>query len=184
MVDRALYDFAEAAMGRNSEMRWSLSTSIMRRQVTPIFERCAEGELSAEAALDIAVDFTAIRVANTLEIFNTLFETLEARIDVQLHGESFPTLVKLQEFFLGLTDDVDWATDQNIARKELYPLFVHVAVGSMQMQDAIIVFCDNVNAKKEFYLELLRALIYTLTEEIVAAQKHHNLKQGTTNGDD
>lgn len=184
MVDRALYDFAEAAMGRNSEMRWSLSESIMRRQVTPIFDRCAKGELSAEAALDVAVDFTAIRVTNTLEIFNALFQTLESRIDMQLHGEVFPTIARLQEFFLGLSVDVDWATDESIARRELQPLFIRVSQGTIHPKDAVLVFCDVVDSKRDFYLEMMHGLVYSLTQEIVAAQKHHAAKQETSNGDD
>lgn len=184
MVSRALYDFAEAAMGNNGEMRWALSDPILRRQIAPIFDRCAKGELTAEDALDVAVDYTQIRVTNTLEIFTNLFETLESRIEVQLHGETFPTLLKLQEFFMGLSEDVDWATDENILRKELYPLFVRVAMGTLPPKEAIVVFCDNVKVKRDLYLERVYGLVYQLTEEIVVTQQEHTATQRTINGEE
>lgn len=169
MVERALYDFADAAMGKNSDMRWSLSEAIMRRQVSPVFDRCASGDLTAEQALDVAVDFVSARVANTVEIFTDLFDSLEIKIDVQLHGVTFPTLLELQEFFMGLNEDVAWATDPKITRRELQPLFERVSSGQVSSRIAAQTFCDVISAKRDYYLSLLHAMVYRLTAEIVTA---------------
>lgn len=162
MVDRALQDFAEAAMGKNSGMNWSLSGDILRRQIQPIFDRCYAGDLSAESALDVAVDFVSSRTDNTVEIFAELFRTLQTRIDVQIHGQTFPPLIQLEELFLGLNPDSEWATDEKILRRELYPLFVRVAVRRLTADNALTVFCDAITTKNEMYL----SLIHSMTREL------------------
>lgn len=169
-MDRALYDFAEAAMGRNTDMSWSLSEAVLRRQVSPVFRRCARGELSAEQALDVALDFVTARVANTLEIFTTLFQVLETKIDLQMHGKHFPALLELEEFFLGLSPDAQWATDPKITRKELHSLFIRVAAGLINTNEALSVFCDMIISKKELYLDMVHAMCLNLTKQILDAQ--------------
>ena len=169
-MDRALYDFAEAAMGKNSDMSWSLSEAVLRRQVTPVFHRCARGDLTEEQALDVALDFVTARVANTLEVFNTLFQVLEQKIDLQMHGQRFPALLELEEFFMGLNADAQWATDTSITRRELYPLFVRVSAGQLSVKDGVAVFCDMIISKKELYLDLIHGMCLSLTKQILDAQ--------------
>jgi hypothetical protein len=166
MVDRALTDFAEAAAGGNREMQWSLSVDVLRRQMEPLFERPAHGDLAAEQALDVAMDFVVARVSNTTEVLSSLFQVLERRIHESLQNVEFQTLTPLEEFFMGLNSEADWATDQNITRKELYPLFVRVAVGKMDPAEGLQTFCDAISAKKDYYLELIRVLVVHLAEEI------------------
>lgn len=169
MVDRALFDFAEAALGKNRDMQWSLSTSILKRQIEPVFSRCATGELSAEQALDIAVDYVAASIANTTEVFGELFARLEIRMDEQIHRPDLPGLLAMQEFFMGLNADTEWATNLNIMRRELYPLFVRVAVGKTTTVDGVTIFCDSVTAKRDYYLELVHGLIKNLALDIKSA---------------
>lgn len=169
-MDRALYDFAEAAMGKNTDMSWSLSEAVLRRQVSPVFNRCARGDLTADQALDVALDFVTVRVANTLEVFNTLFQILETKIDLQMHGETFPALTELEEFFLGLNPEAHWATDEGITHKELHPLFVRVATNRISASDGVIVFCDMIISKKELYLDLIHGMCLRLTRQILDAQ--------------
>lgn len=185
-MDRALYDFAEAAMGRNSEMNWSLSEAILRRQIAPVFTRCARGDLSADQALDVALDFVAVRVANTREVFNQLYQRLEARIDVQLHGEQYPALLELDEFFMGLNLDAHWATDKDITARELLPVFVKVRFGTLTERDGVAVFCDMISSKKEFYLDLIHAICLRLTRQIAVSQQTviSDEEQRTANGDE
>lgn len=169
-MDRALYDFAEAAMGKNTNMSWSLSEAVLRRQVSPVFRRCARGELSPEQALDVALDFVTVRVANTLEVFTALFQVLETAIDLKMNGVRFPALLELEEFFLGLNADAQWATDPLITRKELYPVFLRVAAGNMNTSDGVSVFCDMIISKKELYLDMVHAMCLNLTRQILDAQ--------------
>lgn len=182
-MDRALYDFAEAAMGKNTDMSWSLSEAVLRRQVAPVFSRCSRGDLSADQALDVALDFVTVRVANTLEVFNTLFQVLEQKIDLQMHGEQFPALLELEEFFLGLNSEAQWATDPGITRKELHPLFVRVATGKISVNDGVCVFCDMIISKKELYLDLVHGMCLRLTRQILAAKKAAETESGDSNGD-
>ena len=170
-MDRALYDFAEAAMGKNTDMSWSLSEAVLRRQVSPVFRRCARGDLTADQALDVALDFVSVRVANTLEIFNALFQVLETKIDLQMHGAQFSALLELEEFFLGLNPDAQWATDDGITRKELTPLFQKVSTGRISTTDGVVVFCDMIISKKEFYLDLIHSMCLKLTQQIIEAQR-------------
>lgn len=181
-MDRALYDFAEAAMGKNTDMSWSLSEAVLRRQVAPVFNRCARGDLSADQALDVALDFVAVRVANTLEVFNNLFQVLEQKIDLQMHGERFPALLELEEFFMGLNADAQWATDASITRRELHPLFVRVSEGRISTNDGVCVFCDMIIAKKEYHLDLIHGMCLRLTRQILDA-KWLESGSGDNNGD-
>lgn len=182
-MDRALYDFAEAAMGKNTDMSWSLSEAVLRRQVAPVFNRCTRGDLSADQALDVALDFVTVRVANTLEVFNALFQVLEQKIDLQMHGEQFPALIELEEFFMGLNSEAQWATDESITRKELHPLFVRVSSGKISASDGVCVFCDMIISKKEFYLDLIHGMCLNLTRQILAAKAASESGNGDCNGD-
>lgn len=184
MVEKALYDFAEAAIGKNRDMQWSLSASVLRRQMAPVFERCENGDLTAEEALDVAIDFVVASVKNTVDIFGELFQTLEARISEQLPGfteDALPALTELQEFFLGLNTDSEWATDENITRQELYPLFVRVSLGKIRHGAACSVFCDTIASKRDMYLDLIHGLIVKLTQQIVVLT---NEPQGSVTDDD
>lgn len=170
-MDSALFDFAEAAMGKNTNMSWSLSPDVLRRQVSPVFVRCASRDLTAEEALDVAIDFVVARVSNMLEVFHGLYQTLASRIDVQMHGQEFPALVELEEFFLGLNSDVQWAIDSDITRRELHALFEKVYAGVYNPRTGVYVFCDTIMSKKQYYLDLIHRMCLQLTEEILASRE-------------
>jgi hypothetical protein len=123
--------------------------------------------LTAEQALDIAVDFASARTANTIEILNQLFQVLESRIETQMHGVKLESLTPLEEMFMGLNADIEWVTDENITRQETYPIFVRIALGKLDVNAGIITFCDQMCAKRDFYLEVVQGLTKALTEEIV-----------------
>lgn len=188
MVERALYDFAEAAIGKNHDMQWSLSEAVLRRQVAPVFERCFRGELSPEEALDISVDFVVARMTYTIEVFSDLLNRLETRMGVQIQGMKTPgPILELQELFMGLNPESDWATNEKIARRELYPLFVRVAVGNFDPEHAMIIFCDNIIAKKDFYLELVHGMCFRLAQELADRGTDQGPSSGgemVANGDD
>lgn len=169
-MDSALFDFAEAALGNNTAMRWSLNADVLRRQVAPVFARCSSQELTADEACSVALDFVNARVRTMLDIFNQLYQTLCERIDVQMHGASLPALVELEEFFLGLNSESAWATDGEISRQELYPLFEKVYAGTYSAKTGVCVFCDIITAKKEFYLDLIHGMALRLTEQILDAR--------------
>jgi hypothetical protein len=189
-VDRALYDFAEAAMGKNTEMSWSLNDAVLRRQIAPVFHRCACGDLTTDQALDIALDFVSVRVATMLNVFNRLFDTLENRIDVQMHGERLPALLELEEFFMGLNSEAQWAIDKTISRQELHPVFVRVSTATLSSADGALVFCDMITSKKEHYIQLIQGMCRKLTEQILKVQRAQETggssggQERVTNGDD
>jgi hypothetical protein len=171
VVDSALFDFAEAAMGKNTEMNWSLSPAVLRRQISPVFNLCAAQELTAEEALDVAMEFVAARVTNMLEVFQKLFDTLSQRIDVQMHGVEFPALLEIEEFLLGLHPESQWATDKGITRRELHYLFEKVYAGEYSSRTGVAVFCDTVMSKKDYLLDLVQTMCLGLTQQIVDARK-------------
>lgn len=170
-MDSALFDFAEAAMGKNTEMRWSLSPDVLRRQISPVFSLCAVQELTADQALDVAVEFVTARVNTMLEVFTKLFETLCSRIDVELHGKDFPAIVDIQEFLWGLNPESQWATDGGITRRELHVLFDKVYSGEYSQRTGISVFCDTITSKTEYLLELVQQMCMALTTQIIEARK-------------
>lgn len=185
-MDSALFDFAEAALGNNTAMSWSLNADVLRRQVAPVFARCASQELTADEACAVAVDFVNARVKNMLEIFNKLYNTLTERIDVQMHGVNLPALLELDEFFLGLNSDAAWATDGEITTQELHTLFEKVYRGEYSSKTGVCVFTDTITAKKEFYLDLIHGMALRLTEEILEARKIREASgpERLANGDD
>lgn len=185
-MDSALFDFAEAAMGKNTAMTWSLSADVLRRQVAPVFVRCASHDLTAEEALDVSMDFVAARVTNMLDVFSKLFETLNSRIDVQMHGSNFPALVELEEFFLGLNSEAQWAVDSEITRRELSTLFDKVYNGEYSAKTGVCVFCDTILSKKDYYLTLIHGMCLRLTEQILEARKASEAQgpERMANGDD
>jgi hypothetical protein len=171
IVDSALFDFAEAAMGKNTEMSWSLSPEILRRQISPVFDLCAAKELSAEEALDVAIEFVNARVTTILEVFTKLFDTLNSRIDVQMHGIQFPALVEIEEFLLGLDSEAQWAIDGEISRRELHRLFEKVHGGEYSTRTGVYVFCDTIQSKRDFLLERVQGRCLALTQQIMDARK-------------
>lgn len=170
-MDSALFDFAEAAMGKNSEMKWSLSPDVLRRQIGPIFDLCASKELSAEEALDVAIEFVNARVANILEVFTKLFDVLRQRADVQMHGVAFPALAEIEEFLLGLDAETQWAIDGEISRRELHKLFEKVSSGEYSTRTGVYVFCDTIKAKRDFLLERMQSRCIALTQQVMQARK-------------
>src|SRR3954471_1701196 len=101
-MDRALIDFAEATKGLNSEMRWTLSEDITRRQMAPVFDRCASGAITPDQALDVCMDCVNTKVRNTMQIFDRLFNTLFYKMTHEFGAYKFPALLELEEFFMGL----------------------------------------------------------------------------------
>lgn len=185
-MDSALFDFAEAAVGNNSKMKWSLSADVLRRQVSPVFVRCSSQELTADEAMEVALDFVAARVTNMLDIFNGLYRTLASRIDEQMTGADLPALTELEEFFLGLDAEAQWATDSEITRQELHTLFTKVYSGEYTARTGVCVFCDTITAKKEYYLHLIHGMCLRLTEQILDARtaKETQGPERLANGDD
>lgn len=185
-MDSALFDFAEAAMGKNTAMSWSLSADVLRRQVAPVFARCSSGDLSSEEALDVAMDFVSARVSTMLGVFNDLYTTLAERIDVQMGGIEFPALLELDEFFLGLNSESQWATDSEITKRELHTLFEKVQDGRFSAKTGVYVFCDTITSKKEYYLDLIHGMCLRLTEQIWEARKAKESSgpERLANGDD
>ena len=132
------------------------------------------------------MDFVAARVTTMLDVFSDLFETLSTRIDVQMHGEDFPALTELEEFFLGLNSESQWATDSKITKRELKTLFEKVASGEYSAKTGVCVFCDTITSKKDYYLTLIHGMCLRLTEQILEAKKAKESSgpERTANGND
>lgn len=166
MVDRALSDFSEAVLGHNSDMKWSLSPEIMTRSVMPVFKRCAEGKLTADQALTVAMDFVAARMTNNLKTCQGLFTVLDTRLEALMHGEILPAHDALKELFLGLNEELNWTTSPNVMRQEMRPTFERVSEGSLSPNQAVMVFVDSVAARNETMLSIINRLVVELAQEL------------------
>jgi hypothetical protein len=166
MVDRALSDFSEAVLGHNSEMKWSLSREIMTRSVIPVFNRCAEGKLTADQALTVAMDFVAARMTNNLKTCQSLFTVLDTRLEALLHGEILPAHDVLKELFLGLNEELNWATNPYSMTEEMRPTFQRVSSGDLSPNQAVMVFVDGVVARNEGMLSIINRLVVELAQEL------------------
>lgn len=170
---RALVFFTQAALGENENMQWSMSEDILRRQIKPIFERCAQGELTAEESLDTAIDFSKVRFANNLDVLLEEFKDLSDKVG-KYGYESF---ISLQGLLMGLDEESEWVTDEQIMRQEMYYIFVRTSVGKLSPKAACTIFCDHVVTKQKYYLDRIQGLIRELSYEMdeTAAQELEQL---------
>lgn len=166
-MDRALTELAEATVGLNSELRWTLSEDITRRQVQPAFDRCAEGELTPEQALDVCMDCVVAKLQHTMRVFDSLYSSLAEKL-IERYGDThFPAMLELQEFFMGLESTTQgWSTSEEIAREELYPVFRRVASGNLSSRQGLDVFVDNMIAKRDYTLSVIQNMVVRLATEI------------------
>lgn len=165
-MERSLMDLAEAAKGLNSEMHWTLSEEIARRQIAPIFTRCASGDLSPTQALDVSMDCISAKLDNTMSVFDKIFRRLYEKTAERFEGHRFRALTDMEEFFMGLNSDAAWSTNTSIARQELAPVFQRCASGELTTTQALDVFIDNMIAKRDFILSLLQDMVRRLALEV------------------
>lgn len=166
MVDRALSDFSEAVLGHNSDMKWSLSPEIMTRSVMPVFNRCAQGKLSADQALEVAMDFVATRMQNNIKTCRSLFTVLDTRLEELLHGEILPAQDELKELFLGFNGELNWAVSPESMKEDMRPTFERVASGHLSANQAVVIFVDGVVARNETMLAIINRLVVKLAQEL------------------
>jgi hypothetical protein len=166
MVDRALSDFSEAVLGHNSDMKWSLSPEIMTRSVMPVFTRCADGKLTADQALTVAMDFVAARMTNNLKTCQSLFTVLDTRLEALMDGEILPAHDALKELFLGLNEEMNWTTSPGVMKEEMRPTFERVASGDCSPNDGVMIFVDGVKARNEGLLSIINRLLVELAQEL------------------
>lgn len=171
MVNRAITDFAEAVSGDNRNMQWSLSSEIMMRSVKPVFVRLYEGKLTAEQAVMVAMDYVAPRVKNNIDTCQDLFTTLDARLEVALKDKTLPAQAALNELFLGLNEEFNWTTDTHYMADELRPTFDRVASGLLVPEQAVMLFVDNMKARMEAMLGIIKDLTVELAQEFYATMK-------------
>jgi hypothetical protein len=166
-MDRALTELAEASVGLNSELRWTLSEDITRRQVQPAFDRCASGELTPEQAMDVCMDCVSAKLHHTMKVFDTLYSRLADKLTERYGDTHFPAMLELQEFFMGLeSNTVNWSTSETVAREELFPVFRRVASGHLSPRQGLNVFVDNMSAKRDFTLDVIQGMVARLATEI------------------
>src|SRR5690606_32222330 len=143
-MDRALTELAEATVGGNSDLQWTLSEEITRRQVQPAFERCAVGDLTPDQALDVCMDCVSAKLQTTMRILDDLYSRLASKMTERYGDTHFPAMLELQEFFMGLeSTTTNWATSEQLARQELFPVFRRVASGHLTPTQGLDVFVDN-----------------------------------------
>lgn len=168
-MDRALTELAEATVGLNTELEWTLSDEITRRQVAAVFKRCATGELTPDQALDVCMDCVNAKLAYTTKVFDGLFSRLADRLTEHYGDMHFPAMLTLQEFFMGLEPTTsEWSTSEELAREELRPVFVRCANGALSPSQALDVFIDNLAAKRDYTMSVIKAMVIELAQQVQA----------------
>ncbi len=183
MVDRALYDFAEATVGHNSDLAWILSEDITRRQMAPVFKRCAQGDLSPSQALDVCMDCLAYKLRKSTEVFEKLYNTLADRLGVEYNHRLDSTLTELQEYFMGLNNEATWSTSVEITKEELLPMFERCAQGNLSSEQALEIYLDNVLAKRDHTLSILKGMIERVALSWKLAQTEPEVRMENDQGE-
>jgi hypothetical protein len=166
-MDRALTELAEATVGLNSELRWTLSEEITRRQVRPAFDRCSSGDLTPEQALDVCMDCVTAKLHHSMKVFDSLYTRLADKLTEHYGDTHFPAMLELQEFFMGLeSTTTNWSTSETISREELFPVFQRVAKGTLSSGQGTDVFVDNMSAKRDYTLSVIQDMVVRLATEI------------------
>lgn len=168
VLDRTLYDFAEASLGQNREMQWSLSEPIARRQLRPLFRKCHNGELTVEQALDVCIDCVDAKLENNMRVLSQLYAVLSEDLGFysEQQGVLLPAHVELEEYFVGLNDEAQWATSVEIAREELRPVFLRCRRGIVSEDMSLDVFCAQLKLKQDTFLEILRDIVERLSLQL------------------
>lgn len=187
-MDRALTELAEATVGLNSELRWTLSEEITRRQMQPIFNRCASGELDADQALDVCMDCVLARWGRMAKVFDALYTRLADRLTERYGDTHFSVMLELQEYFMGLESTTTyWSNNVGIIRDELSGLFSRVSSGNLSSRQGLDVCVDNLTTKKEYTLSVIQGMVLRLAEEIsdeMSRTRHNNGDQQVGMGDE
>jgi hypothetical protein len=160
MVQPTLYDFAEAALGHSSDMRWSLNAEITQRQVSPLLARCKSHEVTSLQATEAAMDVFRAKMLTIREVLASLYEALRAELGEE--GESFPAVIEFDELFMGLNSSIEWASNAEVLQDEIEPLFERCYSGGLDIKSASALFTDSVVARKNYYLEVVQNLTRNL----------------------
>lgn len=167
MPQTALYELAEATLGLAPEMHWSVDEEIARRESARLFERVWEHTTTPEAALAVFLLTMQAKLENSMSVLEDRYNRVVASLNHEQQSKC-PSLNEFFEFFTGLTSVSNYASNMDIARTELGPLFAALGshtITAAQCQDAVF---DNVNAKKELALVTLQKAVQCLKVEMDA----------------
>jgi hypothetical protein len=167
MPQRALYDLAEAVLGRAPEMHWSMDEGIARRESSRLFCRLFEGSTTPDVALEVFVIGMMTKVQHMIRVIDERYNRLIVAL-TQDEQAQCPALNDFFEFFTTMSQDSDYAVSEGITRVELKPLFQacydHV-LNPADCEDAVF---DYVSAKRETMLLTLQESVKQLNQELSA----------------
>jgi hypothetical protein len=165
MPQRALYDLAEAALGMAPEMQWSVDESVARRETERLFIRLYDGSTTSQAALEVFVLGMSAKLQHCVSVIEQKYELLLSRLE-EGECERCPALHEFFEFFTGISKEAMYTLNEDIARRELAPLFLSCGAGRLSPQECQDAVFDYVIAKRDTTLLALQDSVKRLKAEM------------------
>jgi hypothetical protein len=167
MPQRALYELAEAVLGRSPEMHWSVDEDIARRETSRLFDRLFDHTTTPQAALEVFMIGTMTKVSNSIGVIEDRYNALVVSLSNEQQDQC-PALSEFFEFFTAVSQSADYCLSETITRRELAPLFQachEKVISSADCQDAVF---DYVTAKRDTILITLQLSVQRLNKELSA----------------
>lgn len=97
------------------------------------------------------------------------------------HTTTLDALEELVEVFIGLSSELEWATSEEISRKELTPIFTMCASGTLKPEQALDVVLSNMTVKRDETFSVMMKIVQRLNRQL----SEYNLVRKTvdTNGE-
>ncbi len=90
-------------------------------------------------------------------------------------------LDELVEVFVGLSNELEWATSEDISRKELLPIMEMCASGTLKPAQAVEVVCSNVKVKRDHLFEVMLGISKRLNKQLAGYDLVEKSQTGNPN---
>ncbi len=103
------------------------------------------------------------------------------------HTTTLDALEELVEVFVGLSNELEWATSEEISRKELTPIFAMCASGTLKPEQALDVVISNMTVKRDETFRVMLGIVQRLNRQLSEydlVKKTEAASGDTRNGDE
>ncbi len=82
------------------------------------------------------------------------------------HSTTLDALEELVEVFVGLSNELEWATSEDISRKELLPIFAMCSSHTLSPEQALDVVMSNITVKKDETFAVMLQIVQRLNRQL------------------
>ncbi len=93
------------------------------------------------------------------------------------HTMALDALEELVEVFSGLSNELEWATSDDVYRKELLPLFNMVASGTLSPSQGLDVVLSNVTVKRDETFAVMLRIVQRLNTQLAEYDMVRNVQK-------